>query len=254
MTDPEEDAEDPDPVPPDAVAVTRRMLCLAFVAARGATASDLRDDPSVREEAEAFDAELRAWLSEQNLTADLERSERVFFEKPLDGLDEQDVINASWRTESVGVLLWALSVLDDLPPYDDEFDGIPDIAPVLLPVDEVLGEVELRDPGEIERARDIAELWHWRSRTTQLIAEQAAGERRIEQDLDAIVRESARRASAAGDIPAAIDEDFPAFGKPYRDLPPDEYARVTSIAMERHLALNWLCGLGPSWDETPTDT
>lgn len=31
---------------------------------------------------------------------------------------------------------------------------------------------------------------------------------------------------------------------------------ATSIIMERHFALNWLCGMAPGnrWDETPTDT
>ena len=48
--------------------------------------------------------------------------------------------------------------------------------------------------------------------------------------------------------------DFPAFGKAYRNLSEDEYEQATSIAMERHLALNWLCGYDSDWDETPTDT
>ena len=49
---------------------------------------------------------------------------------------------------------------------------------------------------------------------------------------------------------------FLAFGKAYRDLGPEEYAIATSIARERHFALNWLCGHAPGnrWDETPTDT
>jgi len=57
-------------------------------------------------------------------------------------------------------------------------------------------------------------------------------------------------------IPTSIDEDFPAFGRAYRDLSSDEWAAVKSIAMERHFALNWLCGYAPEngWDDTPTDT
>ncbi len=45
-------------------------------------------------------------------------------------------------------------------------------------------------------------------------------------------------------------------GKAYRDLDDDEWSTVSSIAMERHFALNWLSGYAPNnnWDETPTET
>jgi hypothetical protein len=63
-------------------------------------------------------------------------------------------------------------------------------------------------------------------------------------------------AAEAGDIPAALAEDFPAFGKPYRELSAQEYSIATSIAMERHRALNWICGRAPGnqLDLTPLDT
>ena len=51
------------------------------------------------------------------------------------------------------------------------------------------------------------------------------------------------------------DEDCAAFGKPYRELTEDEWQMTTSITVERHFALNWLCGYAPNnrWDDTPTD-
>jgi hypothetical protein len=42
-----------------------------------------------------------------------------------------------------------------------------------------------------------------------------------------------------GDIPTPIGDDFPAFGKAYRDLTNEEYSQATSIAVEGHGAL-WL--------------
>jgi hypothetical protein len=53
-----------------------------------------------------------------------------------------------------------------------------------------------------------------------------------------------------------VDEDFAVGGKAYRDLSAEEFANVTSITVERHFALNWLCGRAPEnrWDETPTAT
>ena len=36
--------------------------------------------------------------------------------------------------------------------------------------------------------------------------------------------------------------------------PPPQQAEVLSIAYEPHRALEWLCGAGKSWVETPTNT
>jgi hypothetical protein len=108
----------------------------------------------------------------------------------------------------------------------------------------------------------LAELWHWRSRTRQLIeagevyqggaSAAAAGL----HTFDDIVRTTSRFAAEEKQIDPPIDEDFPAMGKAYRDLTNNEWNDVRSITVERHLALNWLCGYAPknAWDETPTDT
>ena len=71
-----------------------------------------------------------------------------------------------------------------------------------------------------------------------------------------VVRVAAREAHKKGDIPTPVDGDFPAHAKAYRDLSDLERSQMMSIAMERHRALNWLCGFAPEnrWDETPTDT
>jgi len=48
--------------------------------------------------------------------------------------------------------------------------------------------------------------------------------------------------------------DFRAYGKVYRHLSPEQHAEAHSIAVERHHALNWLCGAGETWDDVPLDT
>ena len=48
--------------------------------------------------------------------------------------------------------------------------------------------------------------------------------------------------------------DFHAYGKVYRHLTPEQHAEAHSIALERHHALNWLCGAGSDWDDVPLDT
>jgi hypothetical protein len=100
----------------------------------------------------------------------------------------------------------------------------------------------------------VAELWHWRSRTTRLSTDQSFLATHPEGYLHGIIGHTAQKAYAAGDIGQPISEDFPWRGNAYRDLNDHDYSLATSIAVERHVAFNWLCGEGESWDETPTDT
>lgn len=108
----------------------------------------------------------------------------------------------------------------------------------------------------------LAELWHWRSRTRQLMeaghpfqpseAMQKAGLNTMED----VIRMSAEEAVKRGDLPQCIANDYPTRGKAYRDLNADEWYEVSSVTFERHFALNWLCGHAPlnNWDDTPTST
>ena len=59
---------------------------------------------------------------------------------------------------------------------------------------------------------------------------------------------------AAGVLPSPMRGDFLAYGKVYRHLSPEQHAEAHSIAVERHHALNWLCGAGETWDDVPLDT
>ena len=71
-----------------------------------------------------------------------------------------------------------------------------------------------------------------------------------------IVRMSAKLAVERGDLPTSLGDDYPIMSKAYRELTNDEWSQVRSVTVERHFALNWLCGYAPGnqWDNTPTDT
>jgi hypothetical protein len=173
----------------------------------------------------------------------------------------QQQVNASWRVESAQVLMWALGLVRDLPSYDTQasHDLLKQIPSNDIP--RFVSSARLRKEAEIDRARADAELWHWRSRTRQLIEDgrefpadkqtRAAGF----NSYDDIVRFTAKKLGEEGRI-SPIAGDFPARGKAYRKLSAEEWSEVQSITMERHFALNWLCGYAPEnqWDETPTDT
>ena len=201
-------------------------------------------------------------LRKENLWEDVSPSEKQLFESQVATLTQQQIIYASWRLEAVQVLMWALGLLKDLPSYDVR--ATPDIfkqTPIIA-FPEFITSAKLREEKEIDQARDLAESWHWRSRTREL---QVAGrpcpvneamKKAGVTSFEAIVRMSAKLAVERDDWPTSIGDDYPAMGKAYRNLTEDEWTIVKSITVERHFTLNWLCGYAPGnqWDNTPTET
>ena len=160
--------------------------------------------------------------------------------------DDPAVVDAIWRGEALGTLLWALQLVE-LPAYDQPFDA-EEVAAVQL------DEADLREAEELELERDSARLWHWRARTTSL---QAAGVLELPEryaTFDQLIAATAMRGYEQGVLPAPMRGDFRAYGKVYRHLSPEQHAEAHSLAVERHHALNWLCGAGETWDDVPLDT
>ncbi len=160
--------------------------------------------------------------------------------------EDPAVVDAVWRGEALGTLLWALQLVE-LPPYDEPFE--PDeVAAVEL------DEPKLRDAEEIELERESARLWHWRARTTDLQGREEVELPEQFATFDQLIAATAMRGFEQGVLPAPIRGDFRAYGQVYRQLTPEQHAEAHSIALERHHALNWLCGEGSSWDDVPLDT
>ena len=154
------------------------------------------------------------------------------------------VIEAVWQGEGLGMLLWALGLVE-LEPFDHPFDP-----EWLLTTPTAHGTMRAR--AEIEHERETARLWHWRVRTDRL---RDNGGVELPQDWDSheqLIAVAAMRGYERGLLPSPLRGDFPAFGTGYRELTPEQRAEVSSIVYERHRALNWLCGLGRTWSETPT--
>ena len=167
-------------------------------------------------------------------------------ERLPDAGDDPAVVDAVWRGEALGTLLWSLQ-LAELPPYDRPFEPA-EVAAIELEAP------ELRGGEEIELERESARLWHWRARTTGL---QAAGAVELPEryaTFDQLIAATAMRGYEQGLLPAPMRGDFRAYGKVYRHLTPEQHAEAHSIAVERHHALNWLVGEGASWDDVPLDT
>jgi hypothetical protein len=163
-----------------------------------------------------------------------------------EGEDDPVVVDAVWRGESLGALLWTLG-LAELPPYDRPFDHA-----ALLAVP--LEGARLRDAEEIQRELNAARLWHWRARTTLLQQNGSVELPERWESFDQLVAATAMRGFEQGLLPAPMRGDFRAFGKIYRHLTEEQHAEAFSIALERHHALAWAAGHGKSWDEVPLDT
>ena len=160
--------------------------------------------------------------------------------------DDPAVIDAIWRGEALGTLLWALQ-LAELPGYDQPFH-----------TDEVaaspLDDARLRDEDEIDLERESARLWHWRARTTTVQAEGVVELPERFATFDQLIAATAMRGFEQGLLPTPMRGDFRAYGEVYRHLAPEQHAEAHAIAAERQHALAWLCGEGESWADVPLDT
>lgn len=261
-------------VRPNAQGVACRLLILAFVAGKAIATPPAEvwrreyvnspDDNRRRfiEEMDDRSRRLCEALKRSGLWEFMTPDETRFAEVSILEMVEDEQIQLSWAVEAVACLLWALNLADRIPPADQEVD--PAILK-LVPTSELrrfIDGARLRSSEEIDAARDLAELWHWRGRTREC---QEAGNSPAEDDqlrrlgiksYDDIVRSTAKMAKEKGMLEETIDEDFAAQGRAYRDLSIEEWPELLSISMERHRALNWLCGYAPAgdWSRTPSDT
>ncbi len=245
----------------NAQSAAKRTLCLAALVYRGQTehrGPEAGDLPSadMNTKGQDFAALQVRWMKQQGLWKTASVRERALFEKPLDSWQKQEILDTSWRTEALGVLIWALNSSTDFPPYDrmvHETNIEANIRELTLPRDArtFIAGARLRDVREIRKARDVAEFWLWRARTTQLQNEHVAPPEGM--TFEGTIAEAARVGERDG-LFTAIDNDFPALDRSYATLSETEWSRMRSIAGERLYALNWLCGYSDDWDNVSTGT
>jgi hypothetical protein len=218
---------------------------------------------------EKFDAEFKtqsdqaiASLKQMGVWEYVSPKEQAFLQTYGSNMEEHAQLTFGWRMEAAGMLMWTLNMLTEWPHIDEKLN--PEfLKNVEVKELESFSKVpELRSKEDIDAKRDLIETWHWRARTQKLIQQghpfipEETMKRAGLNSLDDIVRFSAKAGYEKGDLPEILDEDFVFLGKPFRNLNEEEYQKSNSIIMERHFALNWLCGFAPEnrWDETPTGT
>ncbi len=190
------------------------------------------------------------------------QNERDFLSSTGTKMDVFEQINASWQIEAAVVLMWALNIIDKFPDVNEQANSEVLKLVEIRKLSFFSNDLSLRPYKEIKRMRDIIQTWHWRVNTRRLIEsnfdfqpDESMKKFGI-NNLDDIVRMTAKDAYSSGNISEIKDEDFVIKGQPFRDLNDEDFSEATSIIMERHHALNWLCGLAPknNWNDTPVDT
>ena len=234
-----------------------RMICLTSLTVRGMLERAIaRAAPAGNQDAHARIDGLLDWLRKQRLWSRLSIHERQAMAKPSGTWDGRERTNASWRVEAAGVVAWSLGLLGKIPAYDTEFSAssVWTAAPSIgVATDGFIRTAVFRPEAEIRDAREMAEFWMWRAQTTRSQADAEHTGRTSPEQYREYVRSAAEK-GVANSWFIAINEDFPAFGKSYAELSPEEYRRASSIALERLWGLNWLCGPGRNWDHVSLDT
>ena len=110
------------------------------------------------------------WLSQNDLWSDLAPSEAGFIDTPRPS--RKQVVDASWLSERLIVLLWSLSAIDQLPPANEQCDTA--VFGGLLPpfsgmsVAEFITQAQLRSDKELIGMADALLDLHWEARDASL--------------------------------------------------------------------------------------
>jgi hypothetical protein len=198
--------------------------------------------------------DINGWLKDEELWLATSSNEKKVLSLVPGSWSEQLIKNACWRAEALTVIWWALGLTDGIPPYDFQVESFSLEALTLLssPRQFIL-DAKLRPEKDIFQAREIAENWLWRARTTQIQKEPEKYPPPPGWTYEKIIAAAADHWEKEG-LFKALERDYPARGKPYSKLSEHEWFEMRSIATERLYGLNWLCKHAANWDSVPTET
>jgi hypothetical protein len=237
--------DDWQPEPPAAERVARRAVALLVLSARAVVERDHASSPNVLK----FYKKLVPWPGSLGCDEEFEPWEREALRTPPGKLDRQKAINAMWRIEGLTVLAWALGRYERLP-YDQmsDVDGVWEALGLLQDdkARDVLANPRLRPADELEEFRKQMLGYHWRLRDFR-------NTRPTTMDFLAFSRKCW---FGSFDVSCfeLIDNDLALQGERIDRASPDVLGMCTSIAAERHQAINWLCWGPAVYSETDVST
>jgi len=240
--DEDEDDDDEEFPPPTAERVAERALVMCAVVCRGFLESDAGNAS-----AETFRQSVVDWLDEMGLAGELEEHECQLLQAPLGTADPQAVVNATWSSEGLAVLAWALDYYD-LPAYDQPVMPIEVSQSLGFRTDEaleLLADAELLPFEEITALQASILAAHWWLRQYRLKPEP--------MDFTEFVR-TAWFGPLSLEGLRLVDGDLAIGDVSIHRATDQERAHCASILQERHKALNWLAGWDAVYSEVDTPT
>lgn len=237
-----EELQEDVPTPPSPQRVAARAIVLAAVACRALIESDAK-----KPGAEQLRLDVSEWLQRIGVANEMEDSESSIVSVPLGKLDRKAGIDASWCSEGMVVLAWALGRVP-LPAYYEQCDPseVANEMGFLCDRDAtVLDRPILRDPSDIQVQAETYLTLHWRLRQFSVDSKT--------MDFPAYVSDCAWGPLRLDGI-ELFDGDLAVNGIRIDRLDNSDFRATLSIVQERHRALNWLIGWESVYSQVTTDT
>jgi hypothetical protein len=241
---------------------------LAALVARATLEQEVAAGVYPAEENEAIRRRVLDWIGNSALTPELEPEESAFLSTPVGQSSPQGAINAVWRSEGLGVLLWALR-RNELPRYDEcTVDDLPaEKVGFLSSVGKAdfLDAPLLRSASEISRLASHLTIVSWRltqfrvSRDSELYVQASqdlAGRTGIQEPMDFVgyLRKHPGFKEHWLNGLRFIDGDLAIGDKSIAGAPRDHVKTCMSIARERQIAAYWLQGDDELYSRVSPDT
>lgn len=111
---------------------------------------------------------IRTWVNDKQVAQYFSAEERKFFFS--DAITDKQRNNFSWKTEALGVLLWALSGMKCMPSLDEKVDlsKIDMVKDVIERTSEFLDDSALRGDEEIQDLEDSMRDAQWLARDAKI--------------------------------------------------------------------------------------
>ncbi len=239
-----EDIEEDDLSPPQGDRVAARAVVLAAVVCRGL----IENEREANEQgAEDLRKRLLPWLDSTGASGELEPAESALLTTPAGALDRRASINATWRSEGLVVLAWALQIA-----------ALPQVYAICEPIEitQAMGFLKDREQTPLSsprlRSADEIRYWahtyltlHWRLRQFSLQP----------GTMDFVAFAAACRWTSMNLSELEVqDKDLAIRGVRIDNVDKDTMREVVSITQERRIALDWLLGFERLYSQVTTDT
>lgn len=116
------------------------------------------------------------WFNNNSIGQYLSHQETLFLN--TDSPEQNSIRYFSWRAEALTSLLWAINLITDMPPLNQEFDvySTKGISKIINSPDDFKNNIQLRSDAELNAMENELYNQHWRVRDAQLFGKEMPSE------------------------------------------------------------------------------